>query len=135
MPYHIKTSHSVQNLSREYGGVFQQAARVSEVCFDSIESAIAHNNSPESLLRGKVRKGLTVAVEAANPGLVYTSLPGSLKQGPDEAIYFHLSFFAKVNGSTNAGPVYVSLCWLEQDQEWGLSRLITDQWLGIKTVF
>ncbi len=86
----------MQNLSREYGGVFQQAARVSEVCFDSIESAIAHNNSPESLLRGKVRKGLTVAVEAANPGLVYTSLPGSLKQGPDEAIYFHLSFFAKV---------------------------------------
>jgi hypothetical protein len=27
MRYHIKTSHSVQNLSREYGGVFQQAAR------------------------------------------------------------------------------------------------------------
>jgi hypothetical protein len=76
-----------------------------------------------------------MAVEAANPGIRYTGDLPSSAPNPDQSVYLHLSFLAKANGSTNAGPLYVSLCWLEQDQEWGLSRLITDQWVGITTVF
>jgi len=129
-----KTLSAVWNKLHAKGGS-GRLPKLAAVCLDSIESETTRTNTPNSLLKGKVGKGLTVAVEAANPGLVYTSVGDPLKPGTEVPIYFHLSFFAKANGSTNAGPVYVSLCWLEEEQEWGLSRLITDQWLGINTVF
>ncbi len=112
-----------------------QLPKITSVCLDSIESDTSHTNSSSSLLRGKVAKGMTVAVEASDPGVQYTSLGFSPTQPPDPDVYFHLSFFAKANGSANAGPVYVTLCWLKQEEDWGLSRLIADSWVGIKTVF
>ena len=112
-----------------------QLPRITAVCLDFIELETSHTNSSSSLLRGKVAKGMTVAVEASDPGIQYTSLAFSPNQPPDPDLYFHLSFFGKANGSANAGPVYVTLCWLKQEEDWGFSRLIADSWVGIKTVF
>ncbi len=129
-----KTLKAIWNKFHAEGGT-GHLPRVSAVCLDSIDSAVTHTNSPDSLLRGTVRKGMTVAVEAANPGIRYTGDLPTSTPNPDRSAYLHISFLAKANGSDNAGPVYLSLCWLEQDQQWGLSRLIADQWVGIKTVF
>jgi hypothetical protein len=38
---------------------------------------------------------------------------------------------ARSDASTNAGPVYLCLCWSEADQDWALHRLISDALLNL----
>lgn len=109
--------------------------QISAVCLQSVASTISHTNSGFSLLNGKVAKGFTVAVEALEPGFVYPigeqPVPGVVSEG----LFYEFSFFAKANGKDNAGPMHISLYWVEQDQNWALNRLISDQWLGFETLF
>lgn len=104
--------------------------RLTAVCLDSIAGATTHTNSPKALLTGEVKRGYTAAREAIDPGLAYGSGRAST-----EPLLFELSFLAKANGSEDAGPVYISLLWVEEDQEWALNRLMTDHWLQVKTIF
>jgi hypothetical protein len=110
--------------------------RVAAVCLENVAAAMSLTNTGWSLLGGKVAKGLTAALEAPNPGFEYTGTGTPSGQGPEsKQLYFHFSFFAKVEGSDSAGPVYISLAWLPQDQSWGLSRLIADRRIPLRTVF
>ena len=38
----------------------------------------------------------------------------------------HVSFFGRAAGSKNAGPVYLSLEWLPEQQTWGASQMLTE---------
>jgi hypothetical protein len=91
---------------------------------------IAHTNSPGELLTGPVRNGFTASCDSTDPGFVYGA-----KKWPGPPLLFEVSFLAKASGSDDAGPVYISLEWIEEDQNWALSRLMTDSWLHIKTIF
>lgn len=108
---------------------------LSAVCLDQVAALTSRTNSGRALLSGRVAKGFTVAEEALNPGFEYpggaTATSGDAAQG----LFVHLSFFAQTSPSGNAGPVYISLGWSEQDQEWFLSRLITDVWLRLNPLF
>jgi hypothetical protein len=73
-----------------------------------------------------------VAVEAINPGFAY---PAQETSPGNENLFFHTSFFAKMNGKEQAGPVYLSFYWSDEHKIWVPNRLITDQWLGIETMF
>jgi hypothetical protein len=104
--------------------------RITAICLDSIAGVTTHANSAKALLTGEVKRGFTVAVEATDPGFVYGSV-----EAPVEPILFEMSFLARANGSEDAGPMYISLLWVEADQEWALNRLMTDRWLHIRTIF
>jgi hypothetical protein len=100
-----------------------------------IASEVASTNSLESLVAGKVGKGFTTFVEHMNPGFSYAQGPQRTAFDSEDGPYFHLSFYVKLNGSEHAGPLYLSLCWLSRDKNWGLAGLITDQCLGMSTIF
>ena len=98
---------------------------------ETVSAAISHTNSSRALLAGPVKKGFTVAAEFSDPGFQY--LKG---EGPDaNPLVFELSFIAKARLSHAAGPVHISLLWIEKDQNWALNRLILDTWLGFNTLF
>lgn len=105
--------------------------RLDAVCISSFVGAIGHTNSGKALLNGKVKKGMTIAVESLNPGFSYqaNSWPAQ------EPVLFEFSFFAKAGPSGNVGPLHISLLWLDQDQDWAINRLIADQWLHFRTFF
>ncbi len=109
--------------------------KITAFCPEHIAAGLSSSNSAGSLLHGQAHKGFTIAEGALDPGIQYLSLQNAPTDGPEAPLYFHLSFFAKMNGSENAGPIYVSLCWLPEEQQWGLSRLIADRWVGMATVF
>jgi hypothetical protein len=98
---------------------------ISAVCVESTAGAVTTNNSGRLLLKGPVRKGMTVAFEAINPGFVYDSSAGP---------YFEFSFLARV-GLHNVGPVHISVQWLAQNDDWAVNRLIADTWLKFKPLF
>ncbi|MGO8675121.1 MAG: hypothetical protein ACLQVX_04530 [Limisphaerales bacterium] len=104
--------------------------KLAAVCVDTLTGSTGRTNTGRALLTGSVKRGFTAAVEAVDPGFVYTAAASS--KAP---LLFQLSFLAKANGSENAGPVYVSLLWVEGDGNWAPNRLITDSWLRIKTIF
>jgi hypothetical protein len=88
-----------------------------------------------SLLHGKVAKGLTVLRQANDPGFRYVT-PSSLPTNASpEPVFVHLSLFARSSGSTNAGPVYLSLEWSEQSQNWVLSQMYSDVLLNMHVMF
>jgi hypothetical protein len=109
--------------------------KITAVCLDQIAVATSHTNSSWSVLEGEVRKGFTVANVAYDPGFRYLSLEKSSVENPGEPLFFHLSFFAKFNGTEYASPVYLSLRWLDQEQTWVLSGMITDTWSRVRTMF
>jgi hypothetical protein len=90
----------------------------------------AQTNAPGALLTGPVNNGFTASYDSIDPGFVYDTA-----KRPGPPLLFEVSFLAKANGSQNAGPVYISLLWVEEDQNWALNRLLTDSWLRIKTLF
>ncbi len=109
--------------------------RITAVCAENIAAATSSTNTVLALVSGKVAKGFTVFVEHLNPGFVYTSQP-SPSGGPSHLqLFFHLSFYARSTASERAGPAYISLCWLPEDQAWALGGFITDRCLGIRTIF
>jgi hypothetical protein len=104
---------------------------IREISFDGVGATLSRTNTPTALLAGPVGRGFTRAEAALDPGFRY----GSGGEEGTGGLFFHLSFFARARGTDNVGPVYVSLAWLEEDQQWALSRLITDAMLGMKALF
>ncbi|HXT42277.1 MAG TPA: hypothetical protein VN887_19875 [Candidatus Angelobacter sp.] len=104
------------------------------ICLERIRAAVTHTNSPGSFFSGAVAQGFTMAKAAIDPGFRYgmqTTGGGSSDEGP----FLLLSFFAHANASTNAAPVYLSLYWSDEDQQWAPSRLFTDVLLNINLLF
>jgi hypothetical protein len=123
------------NSVHTYGGQLKPP-RLAAVCLDNVAATIAHTNSGWTLLGGRVAKGQTGALEAPNPGFEYGPTKVLARNGAiQEETFFHLSFFARLEGSESTGPVYVSLAWLPADDSWAPSRLIADEWLQLKTIF
>lgn len=110
------------------------SSRITAVCLTNVAAATSGTDTVHSLLSGPVRKGFTSAREALNPGFQYPGLERLSLSGSNAPLYFHLSFFAKAS-SGGAGPVYLSLCWLPEEQTWSLSRLLADTWLPLYTPF
>lgn len=108
--------------------------KLTAFCLDQIVVARSDTNSVWSLIKGPVSKGFTVAVEGVDPGLEYAGARNKLSEESEKELFLHLSFFARAQ-SGNAGPVYASLQWLESDQQWAFTRLVTDVWLGVRTLF
>lgn len=111
-------------------GAASPVSWLTAVCLDSVVGNTERTNTGRALLTGSVKQGFTVAVEAVDPGFVYSS-----EKALKAPLLFQLSFLAKANGLENAGPVYISLLWVEEDQNWALNRLLTDSWLRVKTLF
>lgn len=108
---------------------------ISGICLKDIAVAVPATNSPWALLGGKVRKGFTRAGETLNPGFHYAEEEAGRGNATHGVRFVHMSFFAKAADSENVGPVYLSLCWLPGDEDWALSRMIADEWLGVRTLF
>lgn len=109
------------------------AVRLRGVVLESFKFARSRTNSVPHTLVGPVSLGFTRASEALNPGFNYATVPEADFESDNP--FLHISFFARSEESGNVGPVYVSLQWLESDQQWAFSRLITDDWLGVRTLF
>jgi len=105
------------------------------ISLDRVRAATSTVNSHQAILGGNVSNGLTVIVEAVEPGFRYGSETNAVSSESIQGLFFHLSFIARSNTSTNAGPVYLSLYWSESDQNWALSRLLTDRGLNFRTLF
>jgi hypothetical protein len=107
------------------------ATKITAVALDTVKAAVSHTNSGKALIVGPARQGFTVAAELRNPGFVYpgTNAPGVLP------LLFEFSFLAKIDDIGAAGPLLISLLWIESDQDWALNRLITDQYLPLQTLF
>jgi hypothetical protein len=104
--------------------------KLTAVCLWSVRGGIAHTNAPALLLVGPVKNGFTASYDAVDPGFDYSGA-----HRPGRPLVFEVSFLAKANGAESAGPVYVSLLWVEADQNWALGHLMTDVWLHINTIF
>lgn len=106
-------------------------SKILGICLDQISIAVSQTNSTESILKGKVSKGFTVAQLNSETGFKY---------GPDidipgiPGIFVHISFFARSNSSTNAGPVYLSLGWSQVDDQWAVITMITDAVLKLNVL-
>ncbi|MCW5553940.1 MAG: hypothetical protein KIS67_17520 [Verrucomicrobiae bacterium] len=105
------------------------------ICLENVAAATCATNSPMALLQGSVRKGWTTATEAMNPGFVYPALKDQRTASGEKSLFFQLSFFAQSYNGEKAGPVYLCLGWLPEDQEWALCRMISDSWLGLHIPF
>lgn len=105
-----------------------QPPRISGICPIYIAASISTSNSALSLVHGGVAKGFTAFVEHLSPPFVHF-------HGSPDGPFFHLSFYAKVGGRQDAGPVYLSLSWSFPDQSWDLGGLITDTCLHVQTIF
>lgn len=103
-------------------------SRLVAVSPEHVRATLSLSNSHDAILRGNVAKGITMAAETLEPGFRYG---GASEAGP----FFHLSFFARSNCSTNAGPVYLSLAWSEVNRQWVMSRMITDRLLHMTLLF
>lgn len=108
---------------------------ITAVCLTNVAAATSPTNTVHALLSGPVRKGFTAAREAPNPGFDYPLVDRLPAAAADAPLYFQLSFFAKADAGGGAGPVYVSLCWLPQEQVWAPSRMLSDSWLRLNTPF
>lgn len=109
--------------------------RLIGVCLDEVGAGISNTDAVWNLLKGKAAKPFTKAWEAINPGFRYSSETRTTNHVRTEQVFFHLSFFGRFEGSENVGPVFISLCWLPEDQNWAPSRMLADQWLNLMTVF
>jgi hypothetical protein len=109
--------------------------RLTSVCQESIDIATSRTDSAAALLKGPVAKGFTMAREATSPGFIYGQKAASGSAELKQDLFVFLSFVARCDVSTDAGPVYISLYWSEPDQNWALSRLLTDVLLNMNILF
>ena len=121
------TAKTLWDNVRHQGGQ-KLGSQLSSVCFNDVAAALTHTNSGQALLTGRVKKAITAGIEALDPGFVYEVPSG-------HSCFFELSFFAKVVPSGNVGPVFMSLYWDEQDEQWVPTRMISDAWLGFNGLF
>jgi hypothetical protein len=105
--------------------------KLTAIAVDSISGAVAHTNSGRVMLGGPIKQGFTVAAEALEPGFVYPSA----QKTSSAPLLFEFSFLAKANDSGVAGPLYISLIWLDHDETWALNRMVLDTWHGFTTLF
>jgi hypothetical protein len=84
-----------------------------------------------------VRKGLTVLRTSRNPGFEYSGsrAVSSAAAGSNEPVYLHISFFARAKRGETAGPVYLNLRWLPEQQAWAIEDFLSDSWLALYTPF
>jgi hypothetical protein len=115
---------------RQHDG-YSVTTKITAVALDTVKAAISHTNSGKALIVGPARQGFTVAAELRNPGFHY---PGTNEAGV-LPVLFEFSFLAKIDDVGAAGPLLISLLWIEPDQDWALNRLITDQYLPLQTLF
>ena len=108
--------------------------RLTTVCLDNIAVSIGRTNSPLALLKGPTRKGFTTAIEAIDPGFAYPALARPRPDGTGPPVVC-LSFYARVSGSENAGPVYIALTWCAGAEQWAPVRFISDSWLKWRILF
>jgi len=109
--------------------------RLTAVCLEGIRIATSQTNSPSAVLLGQIAKGFTIAQEATDPGFTYA--PQALSDIADrrQEVFVFLGFLARSDVSEDAGPLYISLYWSEDDQNWALSRLFTDVLLKMNLLF
>ena len=105
------------------------------ISLDRVRATTSVTNSHTSILSGKTANGLSIVLEAMEPGFCYGGRTNAVSSDSAHGLFAHLSFFARSSASNDAGPVYLSLCWSECDQEWALSRLFTDGVLKFRMVF
>ncbi len=119
-----------------YGGESRmRVTALTGICLENVAAATCATNSPMALLQGSVRKGWTTATEAMNPGFVYPALKDQPTASGEKSLFFQLSFFAQSHDGEKAGPVYLCLGWLAEDEEWAVCRMISDSWLGLHIPF
>ncbi len=109
--------------------------RITAISLESIAAIASQTNTIRSLMSGELAKGFTAYVVQPNPGFRYGEERSVGAEAGSQQTYFHMSFFAKVNGLEHAGPLYLSLQWLPQEETWALAGLITDNCLGMRTIF
>jgi hypothetical protein len=97
---------------------------------DSCVGAITTNSLARLLLKGPTRKGLTVAVEAMNPGFEFRENDSAAAPAP----YFEFSFFGRTDAE-HVGPVHVSLRWDPDEHTWEPNHLFADKWVNLKILF
>jgi hypothetical protein len=68
--------------------------------------------------------GLVLALRRTGPKGVWFSSPSR-----------GLFFFAQSGSNGAAGPVYLSLSWLAEQQTWAAGRMLSDVWLALRTPF
>jgi hypothetical protein len=103
-------------------------APLTGLCLDHVVAATTTTNSLAALLHGSVRKGFTVMTEVPNIGFEYPGLHDQPVGTDDASLFFQLSFFAQTKRGEKAGPAYLCLGWVPEDQEWALCRMISDSW-------
>lgn len=113
----------------------QPRPRLTAICLTNLVVATSQTNSRSTIVNGPTRKGLTVLRVAPEPGFNYAPKHTVTEGGGPDELYAHISFYARSNTSTNAGPVYLSLAWSEPDQEWVLGRLMADVLLKFEVPF
>ncbi len=109
--------------------------RLAAVNLDRMTLVTSRTNSRMTIVNGPTRKGLTTLRVAPEPGFVYAPKHASSEGGGPDELYAHLSFYARSNTSTNAGPVYLSLAWSDLDQQWVLGRLMSGVLLKLEVPF
>jgi len=108
---------------------------VTAVCLTNVSAAISPSNTLSAIINGPVRKGLTVLRTSRNPGFEYFSPRIVSSSGSNKPAYLHLSFFAKAKRGTTAGPIYLNLRWLPEQENWEIEEVLSDSWLALYTPF
>ncbi len=109
--------------------------RLTAVCLEGVRIATSQTNSPSAVLVGQIAKGLTIAQEATDPGFTYATQAAPNFADRRQDLFVFLGFLGRSDVSEDAGPLYISLYWSEDDQDWALSRLFTDVLLKMNVLF
>jgi hypothetical protein len=110
---------------------------VTGVCLTNVSAAISSSNTISAIINGPVRKGLTVLRTSKNPGFEYSGRGAVSSAAPasKEPVYLHVSFFARAKRGDAAGPIYLNLRWLPEQQTWAIEDFLSDSWLALYTPF
>ena len=110
--------------------------RIEAMCPDKVAFELSRTNDALRFPASRaIGKGLTAAVEHINPGFAYGDRKAHLAYNAADGPFFHLSIYIRTPLSNAPGPMYLSLCWLPQEDNWCLSGLVTDACLRISTIF
>ncbi len=110
-------------------------ARLTGLCLENFKARVSHTNSHPSILGNNTGAGITAVDEVFEPGFRYAGQTNAVSYEHSSGLFFHLSFLARSNSSTDAGPMFVSLYWSEPDENWAPSRLFVDQLLKFNVWF
>ncbi len=112
----------------------ESLSRLTAVCLDRVRVATNHTNSPVLVFAGPTAQGFTIAHAALDPGFRYGPLAAA-ENWADNGPFALVSFFARSNTSSNAGPVYLGFYWSDADQQWAPHRLFTDMLVNFNPLF